>query len=134
MQTIGCFYGTLGNRIMIYTCTRERIRVTFLPIQLEGYTGSFDAECSPPVQVIPTSGLTGHGLDDLMEGLILQSEVMDLRADAEAHAEGIVMDARLEKGLGVVADCIVRWGNMKRGDVVVSGTQIAKVKMLKDCK
>lgn len=93
-----------------------------------------ESEYGPPVQVISTSGLTGHGLDDLMEGLILQSEVMDLRADAEAHAEGIVMDARLEKGLGVVADCIVRWGNLKRGDVVVSGTQIAKVKMLKDCK
>jgi translation initiation factor IF-2 len=67
-----------------------------------------------------------------MENIILQSEViMNLRADAQAHAEGVVMDARLEKGLGVVADCIVRWGNTKRGDVlVVSGTQIAKVKML----
>ena len=93
-----------------------------------------DSEFGAPVQVIPTSGLTGLGLDEMMEGLILQSEVMDLRADAEAHAEGIIMDARMEKGLGVMADCIVRWGNIKRGDIVVSGTQIAKVKMLKDGK
>jgi translation initiation factor IF-2 len=93
-----------------------------------------DSEYGTPVQVIPTSGLSGLGLDDLMEGLILQSEVMDLRADAEDHGEGIVMDARVEKGLGVVADCIIRWGNIQPGDVVVSGTQIARVKMLKDGK
>ena len=93
------------------------------------YTGS---DYGPPVQVIPTSGLTGKGLDDLMEGLLLQSEVMDLRADADANAEGIVMDARIEKGLGVVADCIIRWGSISKGDVVVSGTQHGRVRMLKD--
>lgn len=76
--------------------------------------------------------MTGEGLDELIEGLILQSEIMDLRADHEAHAEGIVMDARMEKGLGVVADCIIRWGSIKRGDCVVSGTQASRVRMLKD--
>jgi translation initiation factor IF-2 len=93
------------------------------------YSGS---EYGLPVTVIPTSGLTGQGLDELMESLILQSEIMDLRADDKARAEGIVMDARLEKGLGVVVDCIVRWGSIKKGDVVVSGTQLGKVRMLKD--
>ena len=73
-------------------------------------------------------------LDDLIEGLVLQSEVMDLRADDTANAEGIVMDARLEKGLGVVVDCIIRWGSISKGDVAVSGTQIAKVRILKDGK
>ena len=94
-------------------------------------TGS---EYGPPVQVIPTSGLTGQGLEELMEGLLLQSEVMDLRADNEAPGEGIVMDARIDKGLGAVVDCIMRWGTIKRGDVVVSGTQIGKVRILKDGK
>jgi len=98
----------------------------------EGMKG--ESEYGPPVQVIPTSGLTGEGLDDLMDGLILQSEVMDLRADQEAHAEGIVMDARMEKGLGVVVDCIVRWGSVKKGDYIVSGTQASRVRMLKDGK
>jgi translation initiation factor IF-2 len=93
------------------------------------YSGS---EYGPPVQVIPTSGLTGAGLDDLMEGLLLQSEVMDLRADDQANAEGIVMDARIEKGLGAVVDCIIRWGKIQKGDVVVSGTQFGRVRMLKD--
>lgn len=94
--------------------------------------GSGDSEFGSPVQVIPTSGLTGHGLEDLMEGLLLQSEVMDLRADDKAHAEGIVMDASMEKGLGVVATAIIRWGSIQIGDVVVSGDQIGRVRILKD--
>ena len=96
--------------------------------------GSEDSEFGAPVQVIPTSGLTGEGLDDLMEGLLLQSEVMDLRADEDAQAEGIIMDAAMEKGLGVVATAIIRWGNIQRGDVVVSGDQIGRVKILRDGK
>mmetsp|Transcript_2439 Transcript_2439/g.5684 ORF Transcript_2439/g.5684 Transcript_2439/m.5684 type:complete len:1008 (+) Transcript_2439:171-3194(+) len=94
--------------------------------------GSGYSEYGAPVQVIPTSGLTGVGLDDLMEGLLLQSEVMDLRADEEAEAEGIIMDAAMEKGLGAVATAIIRWGNMKPGDVVVSGDQIGRVRILRD--
>jgi translation initiation factor IF-2 len=90
------------------------------------------SEFGQPVQVIPTSGLTGAGLDDLMEGLLLQSEVMDLRADDQANGEGIVMDARQEKGLGVVADCIIRWGKIEKGDVIISGDQVSQVRMLKD--
>ncbi|CAJ1958770.1 unnamed protein product [Cylindrotheca closterium] len=94
--------------------------------------GSGDSEYGAPVQVIPTSGLTGEGLEDLMEGLLLQSEIMDLRADEEAEAEGIIMDAAMEKGLGVVATAIIRWGNIKPGDVVVSGDQIGRVRILRD--
>ena len=90
------------------------------------------SEYGQPVQVIPTSGITGEGLDDLMEGLLLQSEIMDLRADDVANGEGIILDARQEKGLGVVADCIVRWGKIEKGDVIVSGDQVSQVRMLKD--
>jgi len=90
------------------------------------------SEFGQPVQVLPTSGLTGQGLDELMEGLLLQSEIMDLRADDTASGEGIIMDARQEKGLGVVADCIVRWGKIKKGDVIINGDQVSQVRMLKD--
>jgi translation initiation factor IF-2 len=57
---------------------------------------------------------------------------MDLRADVDARAEGIVMDARVEKGMGVVADCIIRWGSIEKGDIIVSGTHMGKVKIIKD--
>jgi len=53
------------------------------------------------IQVVPVSGLTGKGLDDLVEGLVLHSEIMDLRACQESRAEGLIVDAKVEKGLGV---------------------------------
>jgi len=83
-------------------------------------------------QLFPVSGVTGEGLDDLVEGLALQSEIMDLRADEDAKGQGIVIDARMEKGLGVVADCVIRWGNVSKGDFVVSGTNGGRVKFLND--
>jgi small GTP-binding protein len=89
-------------------------------------------EYGPAVQMVPVSGLTGRGLDDLIDGLVLQSEMMDLRAPTDAGAEGIVMDARVDKGVGIVVDCIVRWGSLHKGDIVVSGTNKGKVRLLKD--
>ena len=83
-------------------------------------------------QLFPVSGITGEGLDDLVEGLALQSEIMDLRADEMARGEGIVIDARMEKGLGVVADCVIRWGSVAKGDFVVSGVNGGRVKFLND--
>jgi len=101
-------------------------------IVTEGMGSETESEYGPPVQIFPISALKGIGLDDLIEGLVLQSEVMELRADDEATGEGIVMDARIEKGVGIVADCIIRWGSIKKGDVIVSGTHMGKVKFLKD--
>ena len=98
----------------------------------EGMPSKDGSEFGPPAQLVPVSGMTGEGLDDLIEGLVLQSEVMDLRADEEARAEGVVMDARVDKGLGIVADCIVRWGKLERGDYVVSGVHGGKVRILSD--
>ena len=82
--------------------------------------------------MFPVSGITGAGLDDLVEGLALQSQIMDLRDDEDAKGEGIVIDARMEKGLGVVADCVIRWGSVAKGDFVVSGTNVVWVKFLND--
>ena len=114
--------------------SRRRIENQLLEhgIVPEGVTTHSESEYGSPVQFVPISAKTGEGLDDLIEGLALQSEVMDLRADDKTRAEGIVMDARVEQGLGVVVDCIVRWGSIQPGDVVVSGTNMGKVRILKD--
>ncbi len=84
-----------------------------------------------PVPLYPISAKEGTGLDDMIEGLILQSEIMDLRAPKEEPASGILLDARIEKGLGVVVDAIVRSGDLKKGDVVVSGEHKGRVRILK---
>jgi translation initiation factor IF-2 len=98
----------------------------------EGLGGGGDY--GAPVQFFPISAKSGDGLDDLIEGLALQSEVMNLRADIDSRAEGIVMDASVEQGLGVVVDAIVRWGSIQRGDIAVSNTSTGKVRLLKDGK
>lgn len=114
--------------------SRMRIESQLLEhgILVEGMPVSDKSAYGPPVQLVPVSGLTGEGLDDLIEALTLQTEIMDLRADDSSRGEGIVMDARVDKGLGIVADCVVRWGSLSKGDIVVSGTNIGKIRILKD--
>jgi len=84
------------------------------------------------VQLVPVSGLTGLGLEDLIEALVLQAQLMDLKADQNAQGEGVIMDSRTEKGFGPVVSCVVRWGKMKKGDYVVSGTNMGKIRILRD--
>lgn len=84
------------------------------------------------VQMYPVSGLTGDGVDGLVEGLVLVSEIMDLRAETDSRAECIVIDSKIEKGLGIVADCIVRWGSLQKGDFIVSGVNGGRVRILND--
>lgn len=114
--------------------SRRRIENQLLEhgILVEGTPNAGDGKYGPPVQLIPISGLTGAGIDNLVEGLMLQAEVMDLRADDKVGVEGVVMDARVVKGVGVVVDCIVRWGSISKGDIVVSGTNMGRVRALKD--
>ena len=116
----------IENQLLEHGIMTEGVAATSSTSTMEDY------EHGPPVQLVPVSGITGEGLSDLIEGLVLQSEVMDLRADVDARAEGIVIDARMERGLGVVADCIIRWGKLERGDYVLSGMHGGKVRIVND--
>jgi translation initiation factor IF-2 len=89
-------------------------------------TESFGGE----VMVVPVSGITGEGVGTLLDNLIIMAEVADLRSSETDPGEAIVIDARVSKGLGVVADCIVRSGRIQPGDYVVSGTHYGKVKRI----
>ena len=101
-------------------------------IMVEGMQGSTEGTVGSPAQLFPISGLTGEGVEDLVEGLALQSEVMDLRADDTARAEGYVMDASVRKGLGTVVDSVIRWGSIEKGDFLLSGKVRGKVRLLMD--
>ena len=76
------------------------------------------------------SGKTGDGVDSLLEGLILQADVLELSAPEDGLAEATVLDARYEKGKGVVVDCLVRWGQISVGDPIVVGSSFGNVKSL----
>jgi translation initiation factor IF-2 len=74
---------------------------------------------------VPVSAKTGQGIDDLLEQVLLQAEVLELKAPVEAPARGLVVEARLDKGRGPVATILVQSGTLKRGDVVLAGSSSA---------
>jgi translation initiation factor IF-2 len=81
-------------------------------------------------QVVEVSAKTGQGLDHLIEAILLQSEVLDLRANPDRTAEGVVIEAKLDKGRGPVATVLVKRGTLKRGDIVVAGSSFGRVRAL----
>jgi translation initiation factor IF-2 len=83
-------------------------------------------------QVIEVSATQKLGLDDLIEGILLQAEVMDLRANPDRTAEGTVIEAKLDKGRGPVATVLVDRGTLKRGDIVVAGSSWGRVRAMLD--
>ena len=84
------------------------------------------------VQFIPVSALTGEGIDDLLEAINLQAEVMELKAVVDKPAKGIVVESSLDKGRGPVATVLVKSGTLKKGDMVLSGEQFGRVRMMLD--
>jgi translation initiation factor IF-2 len=84
---------------------------------------------SPFVQV---SAKTGQGIDDLLEQVLLQAEVLELRAAVDAMAKGLVIEARLDKGRGPVATVLVQSGTLKAGDMVLAGSTYGRVRAMLD--
>jgi translation initiation factor IF-2 len=81
---------------------------------------------------VRVSAKTGEGIDSLLEQVLLQAEVLELRAPAEAMARGIVIEARLDKGRGPVATVLVQTGTLKRGDIVLAGASFGRVRAMMD--
>ncbi|MGB5200676.1 MAG: translation initiation factor IF-2, partial [Sedimenticolaceae bacterium] len=84
------------------------------------------------VQFIKVSAKTGEGIDQLLEAVLLQSEVLELRAVHEGLARGIIVESSLDKGRGPVATVLVQSGTLKRGDAVVSGAEYGRVRAMFD--
>ncbi|WP_262029389.1 translation initiation factor IF-2 [Microvirga sp. Mcv34] len=76
------------------------------------------------------SAKTGQGLETLLEGLQLQAEILELRANAERSAEGTVIEAKLDRGRGPVATVLVQRGTLRTGDIVVAGAEWGRVRAL----
>lgn len=83
-------------------------------------------------QIIEVSAKNRTNLDGLLEAILVQAEVMDLRANPDRSAEGVVIEAKLDKGRGPVATVLVKRGTLKRGDIVVAGSAWGKARALLD--
>ena len=84
------------------------------------------------VQMIPVSALTGKGIDDLLEAILLEAEVLELKSYKKGPASGVVLDSTTERGQGAVATVIVQKGTLQSGDIVLVGDQTKKVRNLLD--
>lgn len=82
------------------------------------------------VPFIGVSAKTGQGIDDLLENVLLQAEILELKAPVDAPAKGIVIEARLDKGRGPVATILVLSGTLNRGDAVLAGASFGRVRAM----
>ena len=81
---------------------------------------------------VPVSALTGAGIDDLLESVLLVAEVKELKANPNRRAKGIVIESKLDKGRGPVATMLVQNGTMRNGDIVIAGTAVGRVRAMTD--
>lgn len=81
---------------------------------------------------VNVSALTGAGVDELLDAILLQAEVMDLTAVADGPAQGVVIEASLEKGRGAVATLLVQAGSLKQGDMIIAGEEYGRVRNMFD--
>ncbi len=83
-------------------------------------------------QFVQVSAKTGAGIDNLLDAILLQAEVLELKAPKDAPAKGIVIESRLDKGKGPVATVLVHSGTLKRGDIVLAGAVFGRVRAMTD--
>ncbi len=104
----------------------QKVRTELLQhdVQVEGMGGE--------VLDVEVSAMTGAGLDKLLEAILLQAEVLDLKASEDRAADGVVVEAQLDVGRGPVATVLVQGGTLKVGDIFVVGEQWGKVRALVD--
>src|SRR5690348_7328869 len=104
--------------------TRVKTELLQHEIQVEDLGGD--------VQSVEVSATKGIGLDKLEEAILLQAEILDLKANPERSAEGAVIEAKLDKGRGPVATVLVQRGTLKVGDIVVAGSEWGRVRLLQN--
>jgi translation initiation factor IF-2 len=83
-------------------------------------------------QFVNVSAHTGEGIDTLLDSILLQAEVMDLKAVAEGPAKGLVIESSLEKGRGAVATLLVQSGTLKQGDMIIAGEEYGRIRNMFD--
>ncbi len=80
----------------------------------------------------PVSALTGQGIDELLENVVLVAEMKELRANPNRRAKGLIIESKLDKGAGPLATVLVQNGTLRTGDIVIAGTAVGRVRTMRD--
>ena len=99
--------------------------------ELSGYE-VIPEEWGGDTMFVPISAKVGTGIDSLLEAVLLQAEVLELLAEVDAPAKGVVIESRLDKGRGPVATLLVQSGTLKKGDVILTGLEYGRIRALLD--
>lgn len=83
-------------------------------------------------QFIKVSAETGDGIDELLEAVLLQAELLELTAPVDVPARGVIVEARVDKGRGVVATALVQQGTLRKGDFMLAGESVGKIRAMTD--
>ena len=94
--------------------------------------GLVPEEWGGDVMCVPVSALTGKGIEDLLESVLLIADVKELKANPNRRAKGIVIEAKLDKGRGPVATVLVQNGTLRSGDIIIAGTAVGHVRSMTD--
>ena len=83
-------------------------------------------------QFIKVSAQTGDGIDDFLKPCFLQSELLELTAPVDVPARGVIVESRVDKGRGVVATALVQLGTLRKGDFMLAGESVGKIRAMTD--
>ncbi len=81
---------------------------------------------------VPISAKTGMGIDNLLDSVLVQAEVLELKAVADCPARGVVIESRLDKGRGAVMSVLVQQGTLRKGDIILAGLEYGRIRALFD--
>lgn len=115
-----------ANKIDIAPYNKEKIAS-----ELANY-GLLSEAWGGDVVICPVSAKTGEGVDNLLENIILVSDILELKAPKNCDAQGTIIEAKVDKGSGPVATILIKSGTLKIGDVILAGTVSGKVKAMRD--
>ena len=116
------------NKMDKPTANPERVKEQLTKYEIVPEDWGGDVAC------IPVSAMTGMGISDLLERIVLEAEVMELKANPNRRGKGAVVEARLDKGQGPIATLLVQNGTLHKGDCLIAGTSVGRVRTMRDDK
>ena len=136
-QTVESINHAKAAEIPIIVAINKMDKPTANPDKIKEQLTKYDLipeEWGGETVICPISAKTGQGLDNLLEMVILTAEVLELKANPNRRAKGVVIEARLDKSRGPVATLLVQNGTLKQGDIVIAGTAVGRVRVMTNDK